>query len=328
MACNRRRKSSSAARRRVCVCGVTRRKAIVVGAHALAVCGERIFAPGEGALIGEELGELALLRDRSEVGLHERGTRIRRKQNACRVVSKHDLAVEELGVLRDEVGERRAGRSIHEVPSREHPRAGDRYMELGARDAVVFDKAQKRFAHALNGRFNVVLHEIGVRKPYMRFVVELRWRDRVSLECRSKRAIFLGGLVRSHAPSLVPRAPTCAPIERSYKTRVGAVTRVVSKNANSYARTCQSSFWANLRSTGGDRERILAPRRADMESFHGSRPRLQELRARCPGVRDLLSWLRANARTKMSSTRRRSRVGVVPCAAISSLGRFEKEFGR
>ena len=61
------------------------------------------------------------------------------------------------------------------------------------------DKAQKRLAHVLNGRFDVVLREIHVRKPHMSFVVELRRRDRVGLECRSKGAIFLGDLVRFHA---------------------------------------------------------------------------------------------------------------------------------
>lgn len=64
-------------------------------------------------------------------------------------------------------------------------------MELRARDAVVFDELQKRFAHPLNSDIKVEFGEINIGQSYVSFVTELLWSYGEGLESCAECAICI-----------------------------------------------------------------------------------------------------------------------------------------
>jgi hypothetical protein len=80
----------------------------------------------------------------------------------------------------------------------------------------MIDEVQKRFAHSLNGRLDVGLDEIGVRKTHVSRVVELRRWDGAGFEGGPKGAIFPREFVWLH------RLPRPLPVSQ-FGRRVGGV---------------------------------------------------------------------------------------------------------
>ena len=136
-------------------------------------------------------GHLGLLWNCREICLDVGSSGTGREENARRVVSKHDFAVQERLVLRGKLGEAKARGPVHKVPNGEHPRPRESLMKLLEWNAMSGEEHEQRAPHSLLRCGQIVFDEIHICKAQMCFVVELSWRDRVGFEREAKVSVAL-----------------------------------------------------------------------------------------------------------------------------------------